>query len=164
MIWIFFWSSTCFHPFLGGWIKSTVEGCWLTNHLQGKKKVSFWIHSDFVDQCQSFTATMSWCFTSWICCDSCVFTLSWRHHVFVSAGVICDMHTLEFSYFIWNSTSFWKFLGYVICPSMFFCSIMSSYVIGRYYNEKVLWVFEKPPSSTPSSDQHAQLHLACQSD
>ena len=44
---------------------------------------------------------------------------------------------LKFSYVICNSVSFSKFLGYVICPSMFFWGIMSTYVVSRYY--KLYW-------------------------
>ena len=38
---------------------------------------------------------------------------------------------LMFSYVIWNSISFSEFLGYVICPSMFFRGITSIYILGR---------------------------------
>ena len=48
---------------------------------------------------------------------------------------------LKFSYVICNSVSFSKFLGYVICPSMFFWGIMSTYVVSRYY--KLYWKNKK---------------------
>ena len=47
---------------------------------------------------------------------------------------------LKCSCVTWNSINFSEFLGYVICPSMFFGGIMSIYVIGRYYNEYIQWI------------------------
>ena len=86
-----------------------------------------------------------WC-TDPMSCECCVycFMISWISWfrflmssnpmsllILLNFSIMFEL--LEFSYVIWNTITFSKFLGYVICPSMVFGGTISIYVIGRYY-------------------------------